>query len=381
MKRFILWLLLVLTAPAWAVPSPKEVSDAVHAGNFVLAEQLLQQTLQDKPNRAMAHYELGQVFAKEKRHQEALAELTKAQQLDPALHFAKKPQLFQEIYNAEKSALQRQAFLQSNTRTTSSSVIHPTKSEHQQSGGKSMISYFAVVLLLLGGVLLVIYWWMNRADAQRAKEQERRLAAQAQEQLSLLLQQAETVRDSELECRAASYSSTQKQQINSALATHREALMQAIAHCKESTPLSDEQLHHLQAETAHLQQAARSGEFPAPVSAPAFEPVMPPPPQQQGGWHDPQPQTPQPVIINNNTSLGSSMLGGVGGVVAGVVLGEMLAGNRQHETVVYRDEVVREESANERNALPDFDGSNDDNSAGWDDDSSSFDGGNDDSWS
>lgn len=344
MKRLILWLLLVLTAPAWAVPSPKEVSDAVHAGNFVLAEQLLQQTLQDKPNSAMAHYELGQVLAKEKRHQEALAELTKAQQLDPALHFAKKPQLFQEIYNAEKAALQRQAFLQSNTRTTSSSAIHPTKSEHQQSGGKSMISYFAVVLLLLGGVLLVIYWWMNRADAQRAKEQQRRLAEQAQEQLALLLQQAETVRDSELECRAASYSAVQKQPINNALATHREALMQAIAHCKDGMPLSDEQLRHLQEETTRLQQAARSGEFPAPVSAPAFEPVMQPP--QQGGWHDPQPQTQQPVIINNNTSSGSGMLGGVGGVggvVAGVVLGEMLAGNRQHETVVYRDEVVREE--------------------------------------
>jgi tetratricopeptide (TPR) repeat protein len=247
MKRFMLWLLLVLASPAWAVPSPKEVSDAVHAGNFVLAEQLLQQTLQDKPNSAMAHYELGQVLAKEKRHQDALTELTKAQQLDPALHFAKKPQLFQEIYNAEKAALQRQAFLQSNTRATSSSTVHPTKSEHQDSGGRSMISYFAVVLLLLGGVLLVIYWWMNRADAQRAKEQQRRLAAQAQEQLALLLQQAETVRDSELECRAANYSSTQKQQINSALATHREALMQAIAHCKEGTPLSDEQLLHLQA--------------------------------------------------------------------------------------------------------------------------------------
>lgn len=378
MKRFILWLLLVLTSPAWAAPSPKEVSDAVHAGKFALAEQLLQQTLQEKPNSAMAHYELGQVLAKEKRHQEALDELNKAQQLDPALHFAKKPQLFQEIYNAEKSALQRQEFLQSNTRTTPSSVIHPTKSEHQQSGGKSMISYFAVVLLLLGGVLLVIYWWMSRADAQRAKEQQRRLAEQAQEQLALLLQQAETVRDSELECRAASYSAVQKQPINNALAVHREALMQAIAHCKEEMPLSDEQLHHLQAETARLQQAARSGELPAPVSAPAFEPVMQPP--QQGGWHDPQPQAPQSVIINNNTSSGG-MLGGVGGVVTGVVLGEMLAGNRQHETVVYRDEVVREDPANERSALPDFDGSNDDNSAGWDDDSSSFDGGNDDSWS
>ncbi len=378
MKRFILWLLLVLTAPAWAVPSPKEVSDAVHAGNFVLAEQLLQQTLQDKPNSAMAHYELGQVLAKEKRHQEALAELTKAQQLDPALHFAKKPQLFQEIYNAEKSALQRQTFLQSNTRTTPSSVIHPTKSEHQQSGGKSMISYFAVVLLLLGGVLLLIYWWMNRADAQRAKEQQRRLAAQAQEQLALLLQQAETVRDSELECRAASYSSAQKQQINSALANHREALMQAIAHCKEGMPLSDEQLRHLQTETARLQQAARSGELPAPIIEPSFEPVMQPP--QQGGWHDPQSQTQQPVIINNNTSSGG-MLGGVGGVVAGVVLGEMLAGNRQHETVVYRDELTRETPEREGDDLPEFDGSNDDNSAGWDDDSSSFDGGNDDSWS
>jgi len=60
----------------------------------------------------------------------------------------------------------------------------------------------------------------------------------------------------------------------------------------------------------------------------------------------------------------------------------MLAGNRQHETVVYRDESNRENPERARDDLPEFDGSNDDNSAGWDDDSSSFDdGGNDDSWS
>jgi len=373
MKPYLLWFLLGISVSTWATPSPKDVSDAVHAGNLTLAEQLLQQTLKDKPDSAMAHYELGQVLTKENRHQEALRELNKAQQLDASLHFAKNPRVFEDFLHTEQSA------------SHMTKPATPLMSRPQENG--SLTGYIIGILILLGGVLVAIYWWINRSDAQRAKEQQQRQRALAQQQLAELLPQVDTLRDAELECRAGVYSPEQKQLIQVAVAQQRDAIMSAITHCKAGDPLPEFQHQQLQSETLRIAQGARSGTLPPAVAAPAFEPVMAT--TASGGWRDPgyQNTSQQPVIINNNTSSGG-MLGGVGGVVAGVVLGEMLAGNRQHETVVYRDELSRE---NTNDDLPRFDGSNDDSSAGWDsdtssidssnDDASSFDSGSDDAWS
>ncbi|WP_024872259.1 tetratricopeptide repeat protein [Tolumonas lignilytica] len=368
MRKFVLGLLLVLVFPVWALPSPKAVSDAVQAGNFSHAEQMLQQILKEKPNSAMAHYELGQVLAREQRHQEALSELNQAKTLDPALKFAKNPERFDAIYRAEVAALQKPVAL------TTHSPIHPAT--HTASSGSSLVGFVLSILLVFGAILLAIYFWMRRADKQRKQEQQQYQSALSQEQLSALLQMADAMRDAELECRAASYASEQKQAISTAVNAHRDALLRAISQCKdEHVPLYDEQFTALQAETTRLTQAARSGTLPAPITAMPHEPVMRAPIMDAGALAG---SNAQPIIINNNTP--SS--GGLGNVLTGVVLGEMLAGDRHSETVIYRE---RREDLPPKEDIPSFDGSTDGSDSAWDEDNSSFDSGNDsgndDAWS
>jgi len=82
---------------ALALPTPKDINAAVEAGDFKRAETLLLEVLAEKPNSAKAHYELGEVLAREKRYDEALAQLQKARTIDPALKFASSPDKFQQV--------------------------------------------------------------------------------------------------------------------------------------------------------------------------------------------------------------------------------------------------------------------------------------------
>lgn len=147
MRKLVL-LLLVLALPVWALPSPKEVSAAVNAGNFAHAEQLLQQIIKEKPNSALAHYELGQVLARENRHQEALAELNQAKALDASLHFAKDPAVFAQIYNAELATLQKPVALATHP---AAQVSHPGAPRTGHSG--SLAGFVLSILLLLAAAL------------------------------------------------------------------------------------------------------------------------------------------------------------------------------------------------------------------------------------
>ena len=82
---------------ALALPTPKDINAAVEAGDFKRAETLLLEVLAEKPNSAKAHYELGEVLAREKRYDEALVQLQKARAIDPALKFASSPDKFQQV--------------------------------------------------------------------------------------------------------------------------------------------------------------------------------------------------------------------------------------------------------------------------------------------
>ena len=84
---------------ALALPTPKDIEAAVAAGHYSQAETMLREVLQDKPQSAKAHYELGQVLARETRYADAQQELKKAKELDPALKFAATPEKFNETYD------------------------------------------------------------------------------------------------------------------------------------------------------------------------------------------------------------------------------------------------------------------------------------------
>ncbi len=98
-KPLLAGLMALAAAVALALPTPKDIETAVNAGHLTQAESMLREVIQEKPQSAKAHYELGQVLARETRYADAQQELKKAKELDPALKFAATPEKFNETYD------------------------------------------------------------------------------------------------------------------------------------------------------------------------------------------------------------------------------------------------------------------------------------------
>jgi hypothetical protein len=98
-KSFIAALMVLFAAAALALPTPKDIESAVSAGQLSHAESMLREVIQEKPQSAKAHYELGQVLARESRYNDAHLALKKAKELDPSLKFAGSPDKFNETYD------------------------------------------------------------------------------------------------------------------------------------------------------------------------------------------------------------------------------------------------------------------------------------------
>lgn len=91
--------LALSSALAFALPSPKDIDAAVGAGRLSQAESMLREVIQEKPQSAKAHYELGQVLARQEQYADAQIALKKAKELDPALKFAASPEKFNETFD------------------------------------------------------------------------------------------------------------------------------------------------------------------------------------------------------------------------------------------------------------------------------------------
>ena len=155
---------LVLSATlALALPTPKDIEAAVAAGQYTQAESMLREVLQDKPQSAKAHYELGQVLAHAHRYKEAQTELQKAKDIDPSLKFATSPDKFNTVL-AKVSDLA--------AAPTSSVVMEPSVApgthaaakvapESAASGSSSSLTY---VWLAIAG-LVVLGLWLRRSAA------------------------------------------------------------------------------------------------------------------------------------------------------------------------------------------------------------------------
>lgn len=81
--------LLAGNALADAMPTPDEIYAAADAGHYAQAEQMIQQVLQQHPDSAKAHYIDAEILSREGKLPQARSELVRAEQLNPALSFAK----------------------------------------------------------------------------------------------------------------------------------------------------------------------------------------------------------------------------------------------------------------------------------------------------
>ncbi len=157
-------MLLGACALALALPSPKDIEAAVNAGHLAQAEAMLREVLQEKPNSARAHYELGQVLAREAQYESALAELQSAKTIDSSLKFATSPEKYQQTLDKIKAAASAGKLRAPSVATPVAPVTAPAAAPAPASPGLNL-NY-----VLLGvGVLVLVALLIRRNSAQVAR--------------------------------------------------------------------------------------------------------------------------------------------------------------------------------------------------------------------
>ncbi len=148
---------------ALALATPKDIEAAVAAGHYTQAESMLREVLQDKPQSAKAHYELGQVLAHEHRYKEAQTELQKAKDLDGSLKFATNPDKFNTVMAtvSDLAAAPTSSVVMEPSVVPSTQVATKAAPEPAANVGGSPLTY---VWLAIAG-LVVLGLWLRRSSA------------------------------------------------------------------------------------------------------------------------------------------------------------------------------------------------------------------------
>jgi len=159
LQRMLLALTLALAAGwALALPSPKDIEAAVGAGQLPQAETMLREVLQAKPQSAKAHYELGQVLARQGKYFEAQQALDQAKSIDPTLKFATSPEAFAKTYDTVLAQVRGAPSAKPSVATVASPVApvaQPAPASPAPSGGFNLMYVWiaAAGLVVLGLVL------------------------------------------------------------------------------------------------------------------------------------------------------------------------------------------------------------------------------------
>jgi hypothetical protein len=166
MKSVVAGFLVLSATLALALPTPKDIEAAVAAGQYTQAESLLREVLQDKPQSAKAHYELGQVLAHERRYKEAQTELQKAKDIDPSLKFATSPEKFNTVLAKvnDLAATPTSSVVMEPSVAPGTHAATKTTQEPAPSSSGSSLSY---AWLAIAG-LVVLGLWLRRSAANAA---------------------------------------------------------------------------------------------------------------------------------------------------------------------------------------------------------------------
>ena len=158
MKKFISMLILALVSTlALALPAPTDIEAAVRAGNLAQAETMLHEVIRAKPGSAKAHYELGQILARQGKNDDARRELVEAERIDPSLKFATDPLRFRNLVNHVSNVASPAA-----TRPADAARI-ATPAPAQPAAASLPLGY----LLVGGGLIVIIGFLIARAMAAR----------------------------------------------------------------------------------------------------------------------------------------------------------------------------------------------------------------------
>lgn len=336
--------LLFASGSAFAVPSAQQVERAMAQGNWQQADAELSQVLAAHPNNAHAHYLYGQVLANEGRYADALAQIEQAKTLDPQIRFTS-PSRFAQIEAHVRAAAGRATAPAPGAPAKSAAnpfvqtlPSAPAPKHH----GPSMVAWIGLAVLIVA-LALILRWTLRKArsnDDGRADEERRAQLKRATE----LLNAARSLKLDARLSRAAGHET---------LANEVEGVENQLRSLVESLsnnghPVPAYQLDDLSRQLDSLR--ARTEGRPDPNAAPpgagqsAYAQEAERLQQQQAPYGAQQPYPPQqqpPVIVQQGGGMG-----GMGGLLTGVLLGEALSHGR--ERVIERDVIIDDDEARRR---------------------------------
>ncbi|QGZ61415.1 tetratricopeptide repeat protein [Paraburkholderia acidisoli] len=375
MKKFLaaagVALAVSLTAAsgvAFAVPSLQQIDAAMSQSDWQRADSELTEVLQAHPDSARAHYLYAQVLNREGRYADAVTHVEKAKALDPQVRFTQ-PQRFAQV-----EAKLRADAARVNT-TTPSRTGNPFAQQQTaamaapvapQRHGPGMGLWIGLAIVVIG-VALVLRWTLRRAKST----EDAKAGDDRRDQLKRATELLNGVRSLKLDVRlstAPGHEALQKEVegLEAQLRTMVETLSNS------TNPRPPYEIEDLERQFASLKARAEGRPDPNAQPAPgldygsnssyareadaAFGRQPQYPPVQQ-------PQQPPQVIVQQG---GGGMMGGMGGLLTGVLLGEAL--NSGRDRVIERDVYVDDEGRR----LPRDDGGNGidlGQGTGWDDNS------------
>ena len=335
--------LLFASGSAFAVPSAQQVERAMAQGNWQQADAELSQVLAAHPNNAHAHYLYGQVLANEGRYADALAQIEQAKTLDPQVRFTS-PSRFAQVEAHVRAAAGRASGPAPSTPAKSAAnpfvqalPLAPAPKHH----GPSMVAWIGLAVLIVA-IALILRWTLRRArsnDDGRADEERRAQLKRATDLLN-------AARSLKLDARLSSAAG------HETLANEVEGVENQLRALVESLsnnghPVPAYQLDDLSRQLDSLRARTEGRPDPnasTPGAGPSAYAQEAERLQQQApyGAQQPYPQQP-PVVVQQGGGMG-----GMGGLLTGVLLGEALSHGR--DRVIERDVIVDDDEARRRAA-------------------------------
>lgn len=150
-KPLVAAFFLLFSSITLALPAPSDIEAAVNTGHLSQAEGMVREVIREKPASAKAHYELGQILAREGRNAEARSELLEAQRLDPALAFVSDPQRFRDLLSRIPGETAKVP-----ARSGASERLAASPSAQHE------VTSSPLLWVLIGGGALVAVWLMTR---------------------------------------------------------------------------------------------------------------------------------------------------------------------------------------------------------------------------
>ncbi|MCY0388039.1 tetratricopeptide repeat protein [Robbsia sp. Bb-Pol-6] len=372
-------------------PSVQDVEQAINRGDLQGAQSMLDQVVAAHPGSARAHYLDAQVLERNHRYGDALTQLDAARRIDPALGFTDRAKFetVQRRISAEAQAGTRPATSIQSFPNAGESSVQPAAPVHR---GPSPIAWLGL-LIVLAAVVGLIVWSMRRRRQQDdvgATDMHRAALKRATELL-------DSVRAVKLDLKLSTSPDRQTwvsdaEDVEAQLSHLIDTLgTTGGARGPETAPAY--QLEELDRSVERLKALAAGRPDPqagmanaSPYAGEANR--MAPPPYQTPYGQQPYGQQPgsapwgnQPVQQQPQGGMGSTLGAGLGGLAAGVVLGEIMGGHRERDVVVERDNPAppfQQADAGNTGGAVDFGNGND----SWSDGGGQIDAGNadDNSW-